>query len=317
MTLPLAFFVSLFACMALIRFGGMLDRPNARSLHATPVPRTGGIAIAAGMLPAMLPVFIAGNPEVRLLIAGWLLVFGISLLDDVRDLPAWLRLAVHAAAGLLVVLAPGYPDDLAAILAGLFWIVWGTNLFNFMDGMDGLAGSMALIGGAALGLALHLAGDWQLALPVAAAAAAVAGFLPFNLPAARIFMGDAGSAPLGFLFAATAVSGTGGGFLPAWLPMVIFLPFIADATFTLLRRALAREPFWRAHRTHAYQRAVLSGWPVRRVLAVEAAAMLLCGSAVLLPPTNDATGWTLVLGAGVMAVPIYCAIMRVHRGKGN
>lgn len=284
----------------------VLDHPGARSLHATPTPRTGGLAIAAGLLPAFAHVLVIGDTGVRLMLAGWTLVFVISLLDDLRSLPFWIRLPVHLAAGLCVVLAPGYPQDPLSIAMGLFWIAWGTNLFNFMDGMDGLAGSMAMIGGAAMAAVLLPAGGTVFVLLLFAAAAASAGFLIYNRPPARIFMGDSGSAATGFLMASVSVGAVADDAVPAWLPLLVFLPFIADASFTLVRRALRRKPVWRAHREHLYQALVLSGWPVKRVLAMEILAMLACCSvAIVLFIFLQDGGWIALILAALAAVRIY------------
>ncbi|HEX6929327.1 MAG TPA: glycosyltransferase family 4 protein, partial [Gammaproteobacteria bacterium] len=262
--------------------GLMLDHPNDRSLHQVPTPRSGGLAIAAGFLPAAVYVFLGTDTPVRLLLAGWLLVFAVSLIDDLRSLPFWARLLVHVLAALCVVAAPGVSQDPLVAGLGIFWIVWGTNLFNFMDGMDGLAGSMALVGGFAMAVALWFAGNSPLALLSAAAGLAASGFLGFNWPKARIFMGDAGSASLGFLFSAVSVQAVSDGALPAWLPLLVFLPFIGDATLTLLRRLVQRKPVWRAHREHLYQVLVLSGWPVQKVLVFELAVMAGCAVIALL-----------------------------------
>lgn len=259
----------------------LLDHPGSRSLHTVPTPRTGGVAIALGWWPAGMYVLFEGNAEWYPLLVGWVLVFAVSFVDDVRGLPFWVRLPIHFVAASLVVLVPDYSMDGWLVLASIFWIVWGTNLFNFMDGMDGLSGSMAVIGGASLAVVFLLSGQVLPALLAGTAAGAAAGFLFFNFPPARIFMGDAGSAPLGFLFAALAVRGVAETAFSVWLPLLIFLPFIADATLTLLWRACQRKPIWKAHREHAYQRLVLAGYHVRKVLLAQALIMVLCAIVTL------------------------------------
>lgn len=288
----------------------MLDHPGERSLHATPVPRAGGVAIAVGLLPSLLFVFFHGDVGPRSILAGWALVFVVSLLDDWRSLPFWVRLPVHLLAATCVVFIPGSLHDpwLAAI--AIFWIVWGTNLFNFMDGMDGLAGMMSVIGGSALGGALLINGEVLLSLLVFAPAAACIGFLFFNFPPARIFMGDAGSAPLGFLFAALAVKGVEVAAIPGWLPLLIFLPFIADTTFTLLKRAWKRRPVWKAHREHAYQALVLGGWPVKKVLLAEALMMVLCAVVALVLLRTEFAGWGVLAAAIFLFLFVYSGIIR-------
>lgn len=291
----------------------MLDAPNSRSLHTIAVPRSGGVAIAAGMLPVFLVMFAAAELQLRAIMLGWLLVFAVSLLDDFRSLPASLRILVHFVAAMVVLLVredTGFDTPLALLL-GVFWIVWGTNLFNFMDGMDGLAGSMSVVGGCALLAALLFAGQTS---PVPVLLPAIAGstaFLWFNAPPARIFMGDSGSAPLGFLFAAVAVGSVQDAILPWWLPVLIFLPFVADATFTLLRRGWQRKRVWEAHREHAYQSLVGAGWPVRRVLLAEIAFMLLCAGLALTPSAwTPGQGLALFGGAAFLSLAAYSVIMR-------
>jgi UDP-N-acetylmuramyl pentapeptide phosphotransferase/UDP-N-acetylglucosamine-1-phosphate transferase len=168
-----------------------------------------------------------------------------------------------------------------------------------MDGMDGFAGGMAVIGFSTLAwLGRADPGFATLCLIVAAASA---GFLFHNFPPAKIFLGDTGSTTLGFLAAACSLWGSRVGLFPFWVALLVFSPFIVDATVTLLRRLLRGERIWEAHRTHYYQRLVLLGWGHRRTVLVEYALMLACaGSALLavrLPPTGQAMmalGWVFI-----------------------
>ncbi len=252
----------------------LADRPNERSLHATPTPRIGGIGVMVACLPA---AFFTGATLSALAGLAALLAL-VSLADDFRSLPVSLRLGVHAAAAMfaLTLIAPGLHP--VALAAAVLAIVWMTNLFNFMDGADGLAGGMAAIGFATFAIA-----GWQSGLlPLAAFALAIAsasiGFLAFNFPPAKVFLGDAGSVPLGFLAAGFGALGIAHGAWPAWFPVLVFSPFIVDATVTLARRALRGERVWRAHREHCYQRLVLAGWSHRR-LALSAYAWMLAVAA--------------------------------------
>jgi UDP-N-acetylmuramyl pentapeptide phosphotransferase/UDP-N-acetylglucosamine-1-phosphate transferase len=160
-------------------------------------------------------------------------------------------------------------------------MVWATNLYNFMDGADGLAGAMGLIGFAALGWAAHEAGQHALARTCIALASACAGFLALNLPPARVFLGDCGAIPLGFLAGALGLHGTLSGAWPAWFAPLVFSPFIVDATLTLALRIARGQPFWRAHRDHGYQRLVLAGWSKRRLAAWSGVLMLACAASAL------------------------------------
>ena len=254
----------------------LADHPNHRSLHSRPTSRIGGIA----MLLAAIPLGVGlGGPE---LMPAWLLAMGLALVsfaDDLRSLPIAVRLAAHFAAAAIVVTwlpAPRGEIGLAATLAAIIAIAWMTNLYNFMDGADGLAGLMAAIGFGAYALAALAAHLPGLALGCAALASAACGFLAFNLPPAKVFMGDAGAIPLGFLAGALGAFGVAAGAWPWWFPLLVFSPFVVDASVTIARRIARRERIWIAHRSHYYQRLVLRGWSHRR-LAV--AFTLLAGAA--------------------------------------
>ena len=254
----------------------VLDHPNERSLHQRPVSRMGGIGVVAG-IAASVP-FVSQAEWWPLWLAGCFLV-GISFLDDIIGLPIIGRLLVHfvaaggAAAGLLL-----NRTEVVLVLLAVVAIVWMTNLYNFMDGMDGLAGGMALFGFGFYTLAGALGGHLQFAVTNAAIASAAGAFLLFNFHPARIFMGDAGSTLFGFLAACLGLVGWQLGIWTLWFPGLVFSPFIVDATVTLARRLLRGEKVWRPHREHYYQRLVLSGWGHRRTVLAEYGVMALCGS---------------------------------------
>jgi UDP-N-acetylmuramyl pentapeptide phosphotransferase/UDP-N-acetylglucosamine-1-phosphate transferase len=254
-----------------------LDRPNERSLHERPVPRSGGIALLAGVLVSL--AFGAG--ELWLPIGLALALAVLSLLDDLRGLPTAARLAAHlTAAGALAwyLLSPMHPLELAVLAVAVAWM---TNLYNFMDGSDGLAGGMALIGFGAYAVAAGSGGHGALLALTLALAAAALGFLLFNFPPAKIFLGDVGSVPLGFLAGALGLQGWRDDLWPLWFPAVVFAPFIADASATLVRRALRGEKVWQAHREHYYQRLVRLGFGHRGTAYVAYALMLICAALAL------------------------------------
>ncbi len=256
-----------------------LDFPKARGLHASPVPRIGGIAIFASVW------LLAGLWMQRDLVAAIaslsLVLLAVSLLDDLRPLSALLRLLVHSGAAILVVLfwvktfglVPGRPgvmidwimSPLGALLI-VFAIMWMTNLYNFMDGADGLAGGMSLIGFGSYAVALAMLpnADVSMGFLVAAITGAAGGFLLFNFPLAKVFLGDAGAIPLGFLAITLGIHGNLLGLWPWWFAVLVFSPFIVDATVTLLRRTCQGEKPWIAHRDHYYQRLILAGWSHRK-----------------------------------------------------
>lgn len=274
-------FVSWVTIALMLRFGrvGPIDQPNHRSLHQVAVPRSGGVGILAGTAVGLL----AATPPVVLWVALGGLV-GVSLLDDFRSLPARIRFLVQfaVAAAVTWTLVPS-EWGLAGHLFSVLCILWMTNLYNFMDGANGLAGGMAAFGFAAYALVASFAGQPDLALWSACIAAAAVGFLFFNFDPARIFMGDAGSVPLGFLAAVIGLQGWLSGAWPAWFPLLVFSVFIVDATVTLLQRGLRGEKVWVAHCEHYYQRLIRSGWSHRR-LALTAYLLMFAtaGSACLL-----------------------------------
>lgn len=256
------------------------DLPNERSLHRAPIPRLGGLGVVLAILAA---AWCAGAEFHGLAwLAGGLAL--VSLADDLRGLPAWLRLCAHlaAAAAWVFTVLPAPTFWLGAGLVLL--LAWSINLYNFMDGANGLAGGMALIGFGSLAAAAWLGGDARLALFCLAVAAAALGFLVFNFDPARIFLGDCGSIPLGFLAGALGLWGWARGAWDGIAPLLAFLPFLADASLTLARRALRGERVWHAHREHYYQRLVRMGWSHRRLALAAYGLMLGCGLLVLLPP---------------------------------
>ena len=228
-----------------------VDIPNHRSLHVRPVPRVGGW----GVLPAVLLVILVDAPAFRLIALGALVLGVVSQIDDRRGLPARIRFAAHlivVAAG-IALSAMNIPWWLAVI--AVLALVWVVNLYNFMDGSDGLAGGMTVFG---FGFYAVAAAGLQPSLAVASATIAGAGlgFLIFNRHPAKIFLGDAGSIPLGFLAGILGFWGWQHGAWPIWFPALIFAPFVADATVTLTRRLARGEKVWLAHREHYYQRLV-------------------------------------------------------------
>jgi len=253
-----------------------LDHPNERSLHVRPVPRVGGVGILSGTLLAF--ALLRAEPLLAALVAA----LGVmSYLDDRSHLPIAARFGAHALAAAVFVLAAApdmHPAWQAVLAVATMWL---TNLYNFMDGSDGLAGGMALFGFGACALGAWLAGDAVFAVVAASVAAAAAGFLVFNFPPAKVFMGDAGSIPLGFLAAALGILGWHAGYWPLWFPVLVFSPFIIDASLTLARRLLRGERVWRAHRSHYYQRLVQLGWGHRNTALAEYALMAACGGLAL------------------------------------
>ncbi len=306
--IPLISFCISIAALFLLTRGKMagfaIDEPNERSLHEKPVPRTGGVAILCGIMGGWT---FLGPPSIPVLVSLIVLVC-VSFLDDLYGLPVLLRFGAHfLAAGifalfdLLPVLGP--MGAFAAAIA----IVWTINLYNFMDGSDGLAGGMALFGFGFYGFAAFLAGDDYFSLLNMTIAMSAGAFLFFNFHPARIFMGDSGSVPLGFLAAAFGLTGWKNGDWPFWFPLAIFSPFVMDATATLLKRLFRGDRIWQAHREHYYQRLIRMGLGHGKLAIIEYILMLAIGISSLLA-IRHAGGWILIAGWGLF---FFAAMRRI------
>lgn len=264
----------------------ILDHPNARSLHDKAIPRTGGLGIMSGIFAswALLPPIVSSTIWISAL-----LLTMVSFADDVFGLPVWGRLILHAVVAAwfsaeMLLNTHGWMGTAIATIA----IAWTLNLYNFMDGSDGLAGGMTLIGFGCYGLLAWSAGNKPLAMVNFCISGTAAAFLLFNFYPARIFMGDSGSVSLGFLAASLGLTGWANGTWPFWLPLLVFSPFIADATVTLVKRALRGEKVWQAHREHYYQRMVRGAFGHRNTALAGYGLMLAAGSSAMWAVKQDA-----------------------------
>jgi len=285
--IPASLFFAAFALLswygtgryiAYAKRNAILDIPNERSSHAVPVPRGGGVVFVI-LLLVLFAVLLFVLPEERALwlslLIGGAAVALVGWIDDKRGLPPKIRLLTHAAAvawtlfqlGGLPRLSLGFallPLGLFGSFLALVGGVWAINLYNFMDGIDGLAAGQAVLG--ALAAAFLLKGSSpSLVLALLMLSASVLGFLLWNRPPAKVFMGDAGSGFLGFAFFTLLLRTERGGELPALLWCVLFAPFIIDATLTLLKRMRARKRLSEAHREHLYQQFIIAGHSHTRV----------------------------------------------------
>ncbi len=291
--------------LAIVQRRAILDLPNERSSHTVPTPKGGGIAIVGILIPVWYWLAAPAGGQAALVLSA--AAFGLALLswiDDLKEIQAgWRLLGQAVAVSLVFALTPppllfgsALPPSVDMLVTGVLWL-WFINVYNFMDGIDGLAATQTITIGAGITLLAAIAGlGWVFAAQGLAAAAAGLGFLWWNRPPARIFMGDVGSVTLGFLLGwlllEVARSGLGAAAL------ILPLYFLADATVTLIRRALRLQPLWRAHREHYYQQAIDAGAShgsvVARVLAVN---LLLIGLAALAAQGQPA--WALA-GAAVL-----------------
>ena len=315
----------------------LVDRPNERSLHDRPVSRAGGVAILAGVAAGLATAALAGSaaflaapaPGYGWVLAGALVIAVVSFTDDVRRASPAVRIVSHLAAAACVVLAglpaerivlPGAALHLGPAAGAIFtvlFVAWIVNLYNFMDGMDGFAGGMTAIGFATLAALCAGQGAPGLAAAVLVVAAAALGFLPFNFPPAKMFMGDLGSTLLGYLCAVAMLWAERSASVPLWVSGLVFSPFIVDATVTLARRTVAGERPWRAHRGHFYQRLVRLGWGHRKTVVREYGLMLACAcsAAAALRLPAGAQGALLGAWAAAYAVLALC-VARLERRAG-
>ncbi|MBA3403292.1 MAG: glycosyltransferase family 4 protein [Gemmatimonadaceae bacterium] len=304
----------------------LLDIPNERSSHSSPTPRGGGLAIAftalGGIILAAMWNWIDWNLAIALT-GGGSMIAAVGWIDDHRNLPALVRFAVQflSAAwamfwlGGLPALTVGSTQlslGIAGIPLGVIGIVWAINLYNFVDGIDGLAAGEAVTTGMIGGLILLAMGHYGLAMVSLLIAAANAGFLPLNWAPAKLFMGDVGSGMLGYLFAVLAIASENAGAVPLLIWVLLLGAFVFDATVTLCRRIAHGERWYHAHHSHAYQRMVQAGRSHAQVssmiLAINFALAALAIVAWLLP-----TFFMVAIGAGALLLSIiYLSVERIR-----
>ena len=319
--------VSSLALVVLLHLGErrwLQDYPSHRSLHSRPIPRFGGIAIVLGLGSgvALLWYWFPTPHWMPWLCSATAVIVIVSIVDDVLSLPVWVRLLAHASAAGGVVslnlavtqlLLPGGALPLGAIggsVSSLLFVVWMTNLYNFMDGLDGLAVGMTVFGFGGLGFLCWLSGEhaYTLVLLCAIVVASVLYFWKYNLPPARVFMGDTGSTVLGFLAAVFCLWADRIEAIPLWISLILFSPFIVDATVTLALRVWWRKAFLRSHRSHYYQRLVSSGFSHYQVVIGE--YVLMAGCVLLAVMGYMSQEWLLQWGVlGALAV-IYVLLLR-------
>lgn len=293
------------------------DAPNSRSLHKHPTPRTGGLAILIAVSLGWSILFYLGHWSDILswIIVAAVLIALISFLDDVITLSALPRFVIHGVAAVLLIWGGLIlPWGVVGVLLTWLVIVWMLNLYNFMDGIDGFSAGMTLFGFGFLGLAGWLGEAQTYAFYSWVVALAAAGFLALNFPPARIFMGDIGSIPLGLLAVAFSLWGVRDGLFSLWVPLLIFSPFVVDATVTILRRLLSGEKIWQAHRSHYYQRLVLAGWSHKRTVIFEYILMFCCGiTAILARQITEINLWGVLVAWGSLYIAIMIWVGRLKK----
>lgn len=295
MTVPLVAF--LIACSAtwllipVLRRAHVVDVPNPRSSHLTATPRGGGLGVLAGVAGGVL-VAGAQEPQVVVVLGAGLLAGILGFVDDVWSLAVSVRLLAQAVLGLVVALwlASQHLGNAELIgvggVIGAVWLVGYVNAFNFMDGINGISGLSAVVAGgwfAWLGQHYHQPAVAVLGLALAGASA---GFLPWNLPKARVFLGDVGSYGIGMVVASTSLVGILNG-IPLWVSAAPLAIYLTDTAWALTKRLLRGDSWREAHREHVYQRLVDTGWShTAGAILVALAALLLAVTSAVLP-----VGW--------------------------
>lgn len=301
----------------------VFDEPNHRSSHTHAKPRGAGLAVVPVVLCAwIVTVLIEGYVDTAFwfIVAGAALLAAVSWADDLRPRPASLRFGVQVVAVVLglstletteLVFQGLLPAAVDRALTALLWL-WFINLFNFMDGIDGISAveTITISGGLAAAFGLAIGSPLVVFLSGVPAAAAV-GFLYWNWAPSRIFLGDVGSVPLGFLLGAALIWAAVSGFWAAALILPLY--YLADASLTLARRALRRERLWRAHREHFYQRATQRGFGHDAVvLRIVACNGVLVALALLSPLASAGESWIL-LGLAALAVGVLLFMLARER----
>jgi FlaA1/EpsC-like NDP-sugar epimerase/UDP-N-acetylmuramyl pentapeptide phosphotransferase/UDP-N-acetylglucosamine-1-phosphate transferase len=263
----LCFAISLLICAAIAHgwISSPLSHPSERSLHTHPIPRGGGLGVAAALFFGLIALDTP-LPVLAAVFAVW----AMSAWDDWAGSSPAVRLMVHASAAVAIIITWAPQISSIYVILLIFSVIWSLNLFNFMDGSDGLAAATAAMGSASLAMIASLSTGATSAPMLAALSLVVAvsalAFLAYNLPPARIFMGDGGSTILGLVLAAISIKGAVEGVWSFAAALILFMPFWADATYTLIRRLLARHNPLQPHREHLYQRLALAGLGHRGVL---------------------------------------------------
>ncbi len=280
-----ASWLSLKWLVGYLRDKQIVDRPNSRSMHQGDIPRGGGLVIVFMIIMATLILAIFDERSLffftfTLLIVGWA---ALSWADDRLDLMPMLRLGVQVMLAVATVFLFGWIDRLLGYQLGVFGpilsvlgVLWMANLNNFMDGMDGLAASQAIVASITLGIWFLYLGDVQLAIICLVIFSASYAFLFWNWRPAKIFMGDVGSITVGAIYATLIILAANRHDLPILSLLLIFAVFIVDATITILNRIRRGEQFWLPHRSHFYQRAGLLGISHAKIVMIAICLMTLC-----------------------------------------
>ena len=309
----------------------IVDRPNDRTLHQGAIPRGGGLVIAVVLIVSLLALgYISDRLQmlgaVGLIILCWAL---LSWWDDRHQLSASVRVLIQGGLSVLIILAFGYVDVIQvsqtnAVALGLSgaaitWVgmMWFTNMYNFMDGMDGLAASQSIIGAVTISFWLWNFGDQSLALTCMLLASACYGFIIWNWYPAKIFLGDVGSITLGAFFSILIIIGSHRYAFPVLSFVLLFGVFVFDASLTVMRRIVRREKFWLPHRSHYYQRLAQQGLAHDRIVIGLIVLMLICSLLATISLQYRDIIWLCVVAELVLLSVAAFAVSRLENKIGR
>ena len=270
-------FLSYLSCkkaLSMAEKSGMIALPGNRQSHQHATPTGGGLGLIFSIvITTLCLVLMISLPDFwwQNMLPGVLLLTMVGWRDDKVPVSAFLRLLIQLAVSIWLLVYGSWEFSLRDVMwlaGGVVTMVWLMNVYNFMDGSNGMAGFQGVFAGMTMAVLFHVSNEQVMALLAVIVAAACAGFLPLNFPSARVFMGDVSSVPLGFIFASFTVYGMQTGSLDLLLSVLIMSVFLVDATLTLLSRAIRGERWYTAHAQHVYQRLIAQGWSHSRVLLV-------------------------------------------------
>ena len=260
--------------LALAKKSGMIALPGERQSHLAATPTGGGLGLIFSIVVTTLCLeLILFLPDFwwQNMLPGVVLLTMVGWRDDKYPVPSLLRLFIQLAVSMWLI-GFGWVEfslkDIVYLAGVILSMTWLMNVYNFMDGSNGMAGFQGVFAGVMMAVLFQLGGEFTMALIALSVAAACAGFLPLNFPNARVFMGDVSSVPLGFIFASLTVYGVQTGSLSLTVSILIMSVFLVDATLTLLSRVFRGERWYTAHARHVYQRLIARGWSHFRVLVV-------------------------------------------------
>jgi len=283
------------------RRSGLLDHPGERHSHTRATPRGGGAGLIAAFLLSSLLLIPQGPPAwwLNCMLPGIVVLSVTGWWDDHASLSVRVRLSVQFAVSLYLLwfaADAGLMQGVIWMIAGSLLVIWMINLYNFMDGSNGMAGLQGVFAAAVLAALFYHSGDGPFTWVALLMSGCCAGFLPWNLGRAKVFMGDVGSLPLGFIFAALLLYGAGTGAFSYPVALMVMLLFVTDASLTLLWRVIRGEQWYNAHRQHLYQRMIAHGWTHGRVAMVyQAVNLTLVLPGIVIAVNFPALAWAIAL----------------------